>query len=654
MGIFSWLKRSVENPKTPITEAELLSALGGSPTVAGTSVTEKSAMRNVAVFACVRILAESVASLPLFVYRRTAEGGRERANDHPSYSVLHDAANPEMTAMTFRETVQGHAASWGNGYAYIVRKHGWVTELWPLLPDRTVPVRVDGAVAYRVTLANGEQRMLHPLDVLHIPGFGYDGLQGYNPIRLARESIGLGMAAEEFGARFFGQGTNLGGVVEHPGKLGQTAHENLRQSLAQKHQGLGRAHLLLILEEGMKYQRIGVAPNDAQFLETRKFQVTDIARLFRVPPHMIADLDRATFSNIEHESIEFVVHSLRPWLVRWEQAINVRLFTPRERREYYAEHLIDGLLRGDSKSRAEALATLRQNGIINADEWRAMENLNPQDGGVGKTYLVNSAMVSVPVPLAPVPVAEPRAAVPEQRSTASRRRLARSFEAMFVDAGRRIGRREKADIARQGLKHLNERSVDSFEQWLEDFYREAPEWIARIITPVAMSYADAVGEAAAREIGLERDVSSELAEYVQRYVESFARQHTAASLGQLRAVIRQAIEENADLVEAVGVRLDEWEERRPEKIATVETIRAGNGAALAVFGVAGVARLVWHAAGPKPCPYCTEMDGKVVSMGRSFLETNDVLESDDGRMQLYRPTTHPPLHFGCVCQIAAG
>lgn len=644
-------KRSLENPSVPLTSAEALKIFGATSSKSGVAVNEQTAMRFTAVFDCVRILAETPASLPLIIYKRLQTGGKQRAPEHPTYSVLHDMANPEMTAMTFRETVQGHAVGWGNGYAYIVRENGWCKELWPLLPDKTKPVRVNGELLYKVSLPNGEQRNLNPLDVLHIPGFGFDGLQGYNPIQLAKEAIGLGLAAEEFGGRFFGQGTNLGGIVEHPGKLGAVAHENIKSSLSQMYQGLNRSHLLLILEEGMKYQKLGVDPDSAQFLETRKYQVTEIARLFRVPPHMIGDLERSTYNNIEHMAIDFVVHTLRPWLVRWEQALNYKLFTPKERREYFAEHLVDGLLRGDSKTRAEALATLRQNGIINADEWREIENMNPQEGGTGKIYLVNGNMLTVDHIAAKQ--TEPKSAIREKRSTdvSGRATLTKAFEPVFIDAGTRIVRREKADIIKIGLKILAERNQDRLERWLEEFYTEALVWITRTITPIVTSYAYAVQAEAIKEVNDVIGVPENIDAFVTEYVNAFAHRYTGSSLGQLRHVVETAIRENANIEDAITARLNEWEERRPGKVAMNETIQANNAVAYRVFQLAGVTRLKWVTRGSLTCSFCQELSGRTVSIGSEFVHDGDTFLSDAGAMRIFRPTHHPPLHQGCSCMI---
>lgn len=353
---------------------------GSNKSATGRTVTPTTAMQASAVYACVRVIAETIASLPLFVFK-TTEKGKEKAYKHPLFYILHDLANEEMTSFTFRETLMTHILLWGNAYAEIeYDQMGNVKGLWPLRPDNVFPERnSEGKLQYRVILPDGTGGILPKERVLHIPGLGYDGVIGLSPIAMARESIGLSLAAEEFGARFFGNGAKPGGVLEHPGKLSKEAMERLRTSWNEMHQGLSNQHRIAILEEGMQYKQLGIPPEDAQFLETRKFQIEEIARIFRVPLHLIQNLDRATFSNIEHQSIEFVVHTIRPWLVRWEQTLNWKLFA--NSRKFFAEFNVDGLLRGDIKSRYEAYATARQWGWLSVNEIRAMENMNPIENG---------------------------------------------------------------------------------------------------------------------------------------------------------------------------------------------------------------------------------------------------------------------------------
>jgi HK97 family phage portal protein len=351
----------------------------------GVSVTEQSALTNVAVWSCVRILSETVASLPLFLYQRM-ERGKQRAIDHPLYSLLHDRPNPEMTSFTFRETLMAHLVTWGNAYAEIEYQDDRLTPkaLWPLRPDmmRVERDKQTKQIVYRYSLpADYGQTVLPAYKVLHIPGLGFDGIVGYSPITMARESIGLSMGLEEYGARFFSGGATPGGVLEHPAKLSKEAQDRLRSSWNEMHQGLSNQHRIAILEEGMKFNKIGIPLDDAQFLESRKFQKSEIAALFHVPPHMIGDLERATFSNIEEQALEFVVYTMRPWLVRWEQVFNWKLLTAPGDDVYFAEFMVDALLRGNIQARYQAYATARQWGWMSANDIRELENQNPIDGG---------------------------------------------------------------------------------------------------------------------------------------------------------------------------------------------------------------------------------------------------------------------------------
>jgi len=381
--------RSLERPSTPLSQQALAEILGGQAVYSGSVVNASTALQTVAVYACVRLISETFATLPALVYRRLARG-KERATEHPLYSVLHDIANPEQTSVEYRETCQAHVLLFGHSYSEITRNSaGEVKALWPITPSRvTMERNARNELVYVVALPEGGNQRISSNRMLHI-----SAMLGLSPIAQARQAIGLAMATEEYGARFFSNSAKPSGVLEHPGHLSDDASRRLREQYQTNYGGLSNAHKIAILEEGMKWTQIGIPPEDAQFLETRKYQTTEIARLFRVPPHMIADLEHATFSNIEHQSIDFVTHTMRPWLVRWEQGENKALLTETERRTYFIEYLVDGLLRGDIQSRYSAYATARQNGWLNGNEIREFENMNPYDGG--DEYLVNGNMIPV-------------------------------------------------------------------------------------------------------------------------------------------------------------------------------------------------------------------------------------------------------------------
>ena len=373
-------------------------------TTSGKPVNERTAMQTTAVYACVRILAEAVASLPLHVYEYQDDGGKKLVHDHPLYYLLHDEPNPEMTSFVFRETLMSHLLIWGNAYAQIIRDGaGRVLGLYPLLPDKMDVQRDDRGNIYYVYSRNSDENpmfkeygdiRLKAEDVLHIPGLGFDGLIGYSPIAMAKNAVGMTLACEEYGASFFANGANPGGVLEHPGVLKDPSM--VRESWNSVYRGVNNAHKIAVLEEGMKYQQIGIPPEEAQFLETRKFQINEIARLYRIPPHMVGDLDKSSFSNIEQQSLEFVKYTLDPWVIRWEQSLQRSLLLPGEKGKYFIKLNVDGLLRGDYQSRMNGYAVGRQNGWFSANDIREMENMNPiPDEQGGNLYLINGAMTKL-------------------------------------------------------------------------------------------------------------------------------------------------------------------------------------------------------------------------------------------------------------------
>ncbi|MCI6060856.1 MAG: phage portal protein [Dorea sp.] len=399
MGLFTGLFRTRDAPSNR-TSGSSYSFLMGS-TTSGKRVNERTSMQMTAVYSCVRILSEAVASLPLNVYRHTDNGGKEKAIDHSLFHLLHDEPNPEMSSFIFRETLMTHLLLWGNAYAQIIRNgKGEVIALYPLMPDRmSVDRDKNGQLYYKYTKNNDDAPTmdsgsvyLSPSDVLHIPGLGFDGLVGYSPIAMAKNAIGLAIAAEEYGSKFYANGAAPSGILEHPGTLKDPAR--VRDSWNATFGGSSNSNKVAVLEEGMKYTPISIAPNEAQFLETRKFQINEIARIFRVPPHMVGDLEKSSFSNIEQQSLEFVKYTLDPWVIRWEQALYRTLLTEEEKKTVFFKFNVEGLLRGDYASRMNGYATARQNGWMSANDIRELEDLDriPAELG-GDLYLVNGNML---------------------------------------------------------------------------------------------------------------------------------------------------------------------------------------------------------------------------------------------------------------------
>lgn len=399
MGIFSGLFKSRDKPTDSTVGSRYTFYMGGS--TSGKTVTERSAMQMTAVYSCVRILSEAVAGLPLHLYKYTDSGGKAMALDHSLYRLLHDEPNPEMSSFVFRETLMTHLLLWGNAYAQIIRNgKNEIVALYPLMPNKMSVDRDENGRLYYTYYRGSDKAIknkefavtLQPSDVLHIPGLGFDGLVGYSPIAMAKNAIGMAIACEEYGAKFFANGAAPGGVLEHPGTIKDP--QRVRESWQSTFGGSGNANKIAVLEEGMKYTPIGISPEQAQFLETRKFQINEIARIFRVPPHMVGDLEKSSFSNIEQQSLEFVKYTLDPWVIRWEQSIQRSLLNSEEKKKYFAKFNVEGLLRGDYQSRMNGYAIGRQNGWMSANDIRELENLDriPAEDG-GDLYLINGNML---------------------------------------------------------------------------------------------------------------------------------------------------------------------------------------------------------------------------------------------------------------------
>jgi HK97 family phage portal protein len=372
---------------------------GSAVTKAGTVVTQQTALRLSTLLACIRVRTESFGCLPCSVYRKRRSGkGRDEAYDHPLYEIIHNEPNPHMSSLTWRESLNMNFDADGNCYSLIeMNWRGQVTKLVPIpyyLIEPKLNEKTD-EIEYHYN-DRGKTEILPAEKVYHVPGFSWDGLKGVSIIRAAGETFGRGLAVEEFINRFYGQGMNFGIALTTDKEINDAEYiKQLRNDFESKYGGLANSHRPIILHSGLKVDRIPLSFVDAQIIEMLKLTDEQICGLMRVPPHMIAHLDRATYSNIEHQGIEFVIYSMLPIITRHEQEARRKLFARAEREQgYYVKYKVDGLLRGDAKARAEALARQRQNGIINADEWRELEDMNPIGGAAGETYMVQGAMIS--------------------------------------------------------------------------------------------------------------------------------------------------------------------------------------------------------------------------------------------------------------------
>lgn len=573
MGIFSAIeKRMAMGPTGALADSWyspggfLYGGAAGLKTKSGASVSELNAMQLAVVWCCIKILSEDTSSLPLHLYRRLPGGGKERATSHPLYRLMHDRPNPEMTTMSFRETCMSHLVSWGNWYAEKEFGRGkvgndTVVALWPITPDRVKPFRDERRqINYKITMPGGASPVILPKrNVLHIPGMGFNGLTGYSPIGAAREAIGLGMALEEYSELYFGSGTHPGVVVSHKDTLSTQAHSNLEKSLTEAHSGLGKSHRLLLLEEGMTIEKIGIENKDAQFLESKKYTNIEIGtRFYRIPPYMYGEMEKSAWANVEQQSLDYVTNTLRAWLVRIEQALNAWMLREEEIGDLFFEHLVDGLLRGDVVSRYNAYAVARNNGWMNADEIRELENMNPMPDGQGKIYLV---------PLNMIPASEAGRVQEDQSQPATagnraiyRARLESAYRRVFTDAAERIVRKETKRLRWGWEKHAGN---GGFQPFADDFYQNLPDYIKRTAFPAFLSLAEAISDMETELTGLKINGNKpEFEAFVADLAARFAADHVQAS----RAALAEALKSGA----FEGV-MDNWEAERAAEIASEQS-----------------------------------------------------------------------------------
>lgn len=660
MGFLSGVFQQLEKRYAPGSNIDWQGYFHTPRSATGVNVTPDSALTYSAYYACIRVISETIATLPLLLYRRK-DRGKDRASELPLYGLLHDKPNPELTSVEFRETKFAHVLSWGNGYSEIeFNGAGKPTALWPLRPDCMEPYRRGGRfgeLRYLYQLPNGESVDFPAWRIHHLRGLGNDGIVGYSPVRMAMEAIALGLATEEFGARFFGNGARPGILLKHPGKLSDKAMERLEKSWKADHGGLSNAHRVKILEEGLDVTTVGVPPDEAQFLETRKFQVVEMARIFRVPPHMIGDLDRATFSNIEEQSLNFVIYTLRPWLVRDEQRLTADLLNDAERKTLMIEYLVDGLLRGNIAGRYQAYQTAVTGGWMTRNEVRERENLNPEDGLDKPLMPLNMVEVgSQPAPQ-PTPASAPtrtRAIEDREqrgiRAAKDRQAIMNRHIRVFEDAASRLVKREVSDIRKAANKHLGKRSVGSFETWLAGFYEDLRSWMPDYFRAIMETYAETIMAAVADELdGDPVQLDDELREWIEGYLANFVEVYAVGGERQLRTLIAESEEPETE----INKRLDEWQETKADKTAAEQAFEAGN--ALAIYGYvgAGVSYLVWRASGGA-CPLCQKMNGKKIRIGGSFADEGDEVTAEGvDPLPIVRKIKHGPLHRGCDCTVVA-
>lgn len=430
----------------------------GQATYTGKIVSEVTAMNVSAFYAGVRLISETMGMLPVFIYRRLGGSAKEKFLGHPLFDILHTAPNEWQDSMQWHEMMTAHAIMWGNGYSEILPgRRGLADQLVPLNPQRMeVRLEGDGRLRYVYLLLNGEKRTYLQDDIFHLKGFGH-GLIGISLLAAMQETLGIALATEEHAGRYFGNAAVASGVVEHPGQMSGPAQDNFKKGFQKDYGGVSKHHSVMVLEEGMQWKQISLSNKDSQFLESRKHHVNEIARWLRLPPHLIGDLEKATFANITEQDLEFVKYAMLPWIKRWEHAHQTQLITAPK--TFFAEYNLEALLRADYKTRMDGHQIAITNGILSRNEVRELENRNPYPGG--DQFITPLNMTTKPV-TASTPSASEDLGVPEPPEIPSR------AESIIEAAAKRILRKEIAFIEKQGDRRASDRT--SWEKSIRKFY----------------------------------------------------------------------------------------------------------------------------------------------------------------------------------------
>ena len=648
MGFLDKIKENREKTSGIANPAQWLTEMFNPNSTSGQNVTEENAMTHSGVYAAVRIIAETIASLPLNVYREQNDR-KEKAKNNYLYPLLHNKPNDLMTSFTWREVMMSHLLLWGNHYSQLERDNsGKVVGIWPLMPGQMQVKERNRRLFYIYYPEDSDRVVYDQSEILHIPGLGFNGRVGKSVIKMAKEAIGLGLSAEEFGAKFFSQGAQPGGVIEYPERMSDEAYERYKKDVNKKYGGLGNSHKIMVLEEGLKYHQTGIPPDDAQFLETRKFQIEEIARIFRVPPHMLADLERATFSNIEQQSIDFVVNTIRPWLVRIEQTLNDKLLSDRNTSNYI-KFVVEGLLRGDAESRGNFYNTMFNIGAMTINDIREKEDMNPIDGGDQSFVPLNMIPLNEDNPKTEennsIRTVEKRKENIARRNAAKRKNLRERYEKLIKKSANKIVEREVNKITDVMNKEL--KNQQTFRDQIVEFYNEKfPGEIKEEMRPVLKTLADTVAEEAGSEVDFK---DYDIEEFFNEYMESMSNKHAGYSRGQLLSLMDEA-ENTEEAIEKVSERLDEWEEKRADSVAEEQAVKVEGAITREVFAAAGITELIW-VANSDACPICSQMDGKVVGIEQNFLNADETIDAKGG-YSASGPKAHPPLHPNCSCMIS--
>lgn len=666
---------SPENPSTNLATAAkwLFDAFGATETWAGNTVNEKTALTYAAAYACINVLAKDLAQLPCFVYKRTDDDLREPDREHDVWRVMHDRPNPWMTPFTFKQTIHAHVASWGNGYAEIEYDNaGRVRHLWPLLPDRMKIVIRNGKKVFLYKADPQKEPIALPAErVLHIMGLSSDGIRGYSVIQVARNAIGMGLAAEEFTGRLFSNGATPRFALLHPKTLSPEAKQRLQVKFDASTTGLSNAHRTAVFEEGLQLEKIGLPAKDAEMIETSKFGIEQMARFFDIPMMRLHSTTAITSwgTGLEQWQRAYLVHTLGPWLVQWEEAINYSLFTEEERQTHFAEFKREALLQADHAARGQFYTQMLQTGSISPNEIARRENLPPAGKEGDKRFIPGNLLPLEDAGkqlLQPEPEPgegpskkksegeEKAVDLTEKRSRQASRRLStqRAFQRAYQQAAERVVTKHVQRTTRQVEKLAKDGDLAGFQQWVRKFYEDERPAIAEAFLPTTIALHQITAADALQDIGRVHNGTFDVPKFSEKYVEALAIRQSLTESGALLKITQDPNLQPTNIVAQLTEKLADWSGKRAAQIAKHEATQAGNAITRHIYEEAGVERLVWVTTGDG-CSMCQAMNGRTVSISAPFVGDGETVGNESKSLTADGSISHPPLHGGCDCQLVA-
>jgi len=627
-------------------------------------ISADEAVQIATAFRCIVLLAENTASMPLPVYE-DAQGGRIKRRDLPVYNVLNHQANPYVTAMDFRSAMMWQACLYGTGYAEIVRsKMGEPVELWIIPSHRVRPV-VGMDVKFEITMPDNSKQTWAQDRIFRVNWMTDTGITGIRPLNLFKKVFEIAVNTDTYANSYFKNGGAPSGVLEHNVKDPEM-QKQMKADFKSAYTGKPGAHRLIFLEEGMKYIPISIPPNQGQMIESRKFNVIEVCRIFNVQPHKVFEMENTIKSNIEQSSQDFITTTLLPWAVRWQQSVYRDLITKDQKKKLYAEMMFDSLLRGDIETRYKAYATGRMWGWLSANDVRLKENESTIDGGDNYLTPMNMfdsrELTNYSEKLAePTVKTESKSEVRtetrasrdkiQRKQAQARAKLASRNRPVFASAGARIAKRQANEVKKAAKKFLPDGQTRQFLEWVDDYFGKAPDWIQRDIKAEALSLANAISDLAASQVDGETLPDEDVRTMIDDYSLNFGTRTAESKKAQLNKIVEENIN-SEELQAVIEERATEWEEKDGDKISANETVFIASMVARALFRHNGYTKLKFINTSGKSCPFCSQLDGQIVGISEPLIAEGESITASDGSgMKIYGAKMHTPIHQGCQCDI---